>query len=534
MKSITVSAPLMAALFCALGCSGKKSFSTKDCFSLTDCPGGDVCFFGKCVPPGYAISTVHAELSPPNDTPWLGQQMGPIHLPGFQHITLVEAVEFKGSVVVEGSETSKLSGTLEAISSDSIIPNRSIVRSTEVNASGFVLHVTPGIYSMTFVPKVSVQMPEAGLSGLRPPHHYPELFVERDRTQNLPYPNDNDLVVVTGRMLYKPGSPVANADVFGQAENFNWPTLSLRSTHGYTNAQGDFLLVFPPMSENLSVTVRPATFDQGNTFVPETTFSKLTTLDSPGSVGDLVLGVDMPGVAVHATITDGSGNAVENANVRFEGNSLGTAGGKYVAVGSTDAAGSVESMVFAGDYRVVVAPPLSKPQALTVTSKTIPNGEFVDVQVRSKVRLSGRVLTHAGRAVSRATVTARLRKGSIPRTFETTTMSGGYYDLDVDPGFSYEIVVQPDLGSGLPRYRKLIQVDDASVQEQDFSLCERELVYGRVYAPNGNPAANVVVAFYSLELGDNQDPMLVGVVQTLDGSRAGEFVLPVPVPPCTQ
>jgi hypothetical protein len=158
------------------------------------------------------------------------------------------------------------------------------------------------------------------------------------------------------------------------------------------------------------------------------------------------------------------------------------------------------------------------------------------------VRLAGCVKeSDTVTAVDDAEITITRLNSPIPRVFRTSTRANGCYEVLVDPGTvgidgevtpaEYELTVQPGADTGLPFYRELMVVEDLEILTHDIQLYEPELVYGIVRDPNGAPLANVILAFYSTELGLPDEPVLVGVVSTLDGIRAGEFVLPVPIPP---
>ena len=146
--------------------------------------------------------------------------------------------------------------------------------------------------------------------------------------------------------------------------------------------------------------------------------------------------------------------------------------------------------------------------------------------------LSGTVLAYDGSAVSGATVIVT-RRGNplLPREFSTTTASDGTYGLAIDPGDAtadaeYELTVQPDLKSRLPYYRELFRVGTTEVV-RDVQLYDATLAAGRVRDPGGAPLTEVIIGFYSVDLGSAQEALLVGIGRTND---LGEFVVPLPQP----
>ena len=498
-----------------------------DCFSIDDCKNEQTCFFGRCVDVGYALTSVYGELTPPNDSPWLEQQAGPINLEdGRQDIVLEDSVRFSGEFGPDAGAVQSYSGELLIHSTYGKIPGRDLVRHVNVSEQGFEMNVLRGIYTMTFQPSET----------RRPPKSFAKEIIKSAPPQNFSYPADNELQWVSGRLLAKPLSEwkMPDATIYGTAANPNPDLGPLRSTLTQTNADGIFEIAFLPEATNFfTIHVGLSTSDF---FVPETEFPDRTIVEEPNSVGDLVLGID--GLTqVTAVVEDQSGASIVGANIRFDGYSVGDAGGQFVTNAASDGDGRVSTEVLPGDYLITVAPQKAQRYGLISKVARFDGVQTVRITVPDKVWVGGCVTSRAGARVTKAEVVFTRRNSPVPRRFETTTNSDGCYSVAVDPGYvdedelepaEYELVIKPDVESGLPFFRKLMLVRDTTMSREDVELYEPAIVYGMVRDPMGMPLGNVIIAFYSLEL-DPNEPLLVGVSQTLDGTRAGEFVLPVPL-----
>jgi hypothetical protein len=502
------------------------------CFSIQDCADGEVCFFGRCAAVGFRVDAVFAEITPPNDSPYLVQQYpSALSLGDLEELFLEDSVVLSGRILAPDWPVpgESLSGTLLARAEQVVIPGREIVRRALVGPSGFSLPTLPGVHHLTFEPD--------GL--LRPPAEYPDRTVAADLNNDYPYDAVADMVVVHGRVRRSATEPhwVAGARVRGIGRSVGQPEAQLRSSVAETGLDGTFTLLFPRDTNELSLTVGPGT----TRLVPEATFTGFRDVVSPHDVGDLVLGFATQPVEVDALVLDEASFRVANAEVLFDGFAVGEAQGRFAISGTSDPNGNLTLSLLPGDYRVTVAPPKSRPYALSSQVESIVADGVVTITLRSKVTVSGNVVGGDGRAVTDAEVVLTRQDAPVSRVFKTQVGADGRFSIEVDPGdydednalvpAEYELLVQPTIGPDLPvlpRYRRLVQVYDGPV-ELPIELYQAELVYGIVRDPTGEPLSDATIAFYSLELAD--EPVLVGLVQTLSGSAAGEFVLPVPVPP---
>ncbi len=522
-------------LACAsVGCEAAGDASRAvACFSIQDCRAGQVCFFAQCVDGGFGLTSVWAELTPPSDSGYLVQQVPePLGVSeGLQEVFLREAITLTGRVSQDASPAQdSLAGVVRAASHDSVIPGRNLVRQAAVDVGGYELKVLPGLYTVSFEPRDEAL----------PPKDWPGMKLDVDRAvQDLPYPAAAALVTIRGTVRPRSdvGTGVDGARISGSARTAN-PGEALRSTVTTTDSAGAFALSFLPGAEVFAVKVGPGTT---NPYVPTATVSELI----PGAgnlLPDLILGVPSTIVEVEAVVVDEAGVKVPDASVLFDGFAVGEIQGQFVAAANTDGNGLASSELLPGEYRVTVAPQRTQPYALASQLETIDDqGDILTVRLRGKVRVSGRLWEHGGvEPVTDAEITLSRVDAPLPRSFRTSVDANGRYAVDVDPGCLgdagglepavYELTVQPGEQTGLPLKRELIQVWDQPISHE-IELYRPELVYGVVYDPFGAPLGDVVLAVYSLQLGEAAEPVLVGLVKTLTGPRAGEFVLPVPIPP---
>ncbi len=508
------------------GCQFSDSSSYAECFSYTDCAEEDVCFLGRCVDGNYAITDVDTELTPPANTPYLTQQTSypqGDNADGWQ-ILLAEPLKLYGNVVAEGSilGSDSVTGQLVATQLDGAIDGRAVIRETTVTSEGFNLNLLNGSYRFLFIPS-KTELPPVE-------YHRLGLPITDGGQFDIPYPATNELIQLTGRIRFSEtlATPVAGASVSGSALDSGGNVLT--STTDISGDDGTFQIAFPPGALSISVTVRPGE----NTLLPEVSFSnlELTTLPESQilSTGDLALGISDEGfLDLSANIRSSNGEPISGATVIFEGEVANN--GTYSTTGSSLADGSITSVLLPGEYKITVSPPRSQSEALTVYSLSIPTSGDVLLTLNDKVLISGYLHNHDGQSVAGARIACRRRGSVTQRMFNTTSNESGYFEALVDPGTPedpavYELSVEPDLSSGLPRYFELMYVSDHDIQN-DIRLYEPTFLYGRVLTPESEPLAEVILAFYSRDLGDDGRPLLVGVVQS---DFNGEFVLPLPTP----
>lgn len=527
---MSLRAPIPVLLALLPACAAMELGKT-ECFSIADCARDSVCFLGNCVDPGYGISEVYADLAPPTESPWLQQQLPtPLRLEaGLQEVMLEGTVTFSGKI--RSADQEELGGTLWAFADGSI---HEIAHQAAVTDEGFSLKVTPGEYRVRFVPAAVTAEINA-----RPPTDLGTRGLVGDVEEDLAYPAATDLVGIIGTVTKSEAvlTEVVGAFVVGVARDASG--IELDSTKSLTDENGEYHLVFPPGAQEFDITVRPGS----NPLVPEATVAGLTIEEPPNRLPKIVLGVG-PERHIKVVVRDPQGFAVAGATVIFEGRvGTGDVEGAFSTEATTDANGETPSeqqglKLLPGDYTVTVAPPVSQTlalstTALTVTSDSPASEEPVELKVDYKIGLSGTVRSHLGEPVEHARVSATLRDAPEQRQYTATSESDGTYLMFVDPPAAdefveYELVVEPERVSGLPRHRELIRVEQVAAVGQikrDVRLHGPTFIYGTVLDPYGEPVPGVSISFYSRKLGTAEKPLLVGVGQT---TLDGEFVVPLP------
>ncbi len=511
---------IMLALIAAAACEDSElGGDVLVCFSIEDCPAESMCFLGNCVDPGFRITTVYAELTPPNDSPWLAQQLPDAIDVGDDmiDIPLRAAVLYTGTVLTEGdpSGDSSLTGML-TVHRQGSIPGRDIVRQASVSSSGFSMQLLPDTYDVSFLPDLG--------NPPRPPKDFPPYDISGHTDQELRYPADNWLVTIRGRVRYTSatqGGNVEGAQVVGVARDAAGN--ELRSTAALTDIEGEFTISFPPGAQEFDITVGPGS----NPLLPEATFPGLSITQAPDRIDDIILGLSPEVFWWNAAVRDKDDKAVLDATILFDGL---VGQGRFQKVANSGSRGNLLSQLLPGDYTVTVAPQRAQPYAITSTQVAVPSSvEVVQLTVRDKVKLTGFVTSHNRQPVKGATVTLTLRDAPTRREFSTVAGGDGWYRVDVDPGSAtepaeYELTIETERQSGLPWFSEMIVVGESNVRH-DVTLYPPSFAFGRVREPGGTPLADVIIAFYSKVLIWSDLPLLVGVVQT---SEDGEFVLPVP------
>jgi hypothetical protein len=524
----------LAAGGCQLGADEQAAI---DCVTSSNCGGGNVCFLGRCVEPGFNITDVHLDMTPPSSSGLLPQvdvdSPRDLSTGSRQDVSLRGSVQMRGRVYTDSNDRA---GVLIARRQlDPALPKLpSTTLPIQSSVSGdFTIGLVPGQYTLAFEPS----SPQAAL----PPYSAwftaarPLSTDDADVVLDLQYPRDSDMVVVTGSVIASVMSPnpVADAVITGKARDAD--DNELHSTSAVTNQDGVYTLVFPPGAlPNFEIKARPGL----NPLVPN------ATADLNFQSGNELerFSLELGGITeVQAALTTIDGLRVPNATVLFEGT---VAAGTFTTTALTDFNGVTADLdLLPGTYTVTAAPSRSGPYALRMKSVCIGDvsgctaeavASRVDLIVGSKVRLVGYVTAHNGAPVGGARVLATLQSSPVTREFSTTTRGDGGYILDVDPGTEaaparYEIVIEPEQSGAapLPRHRELIEVSTASQQDVGFRLYDASLVHGRVYDPAGRPLSGVRVAIYSTSwpLGEADNPLLIGLGQS---SEDGEFVVPIP------
>jgi len=518
----------------------------KECFSLDDCGAEQICFLGACQEPGYAFQNVYVEMLPPASSGYLEQQTpGPIDLSsGSQTLALQDAVTLSGNVV---GSVGTLAGTLSAVSDGSAgIPGRKLQQQTAADAtSGFSLRVVPGSYVLKFAPYGTIDT----LATLPPVTYAARVIAEGHAPEDLRYPPNDTLLSIHGRLRYSSSvtTGVAGALVSGTSATTTGEALT--STTSVSNQDGEYTLVFPPGAKAITVKVQPGSTQATgvastpqNPLVPEATVAVARTSTDQARLEDVVFGMLPETVLVSPSVRSTTDEPIPNASVVFEG-TIGDLRGKFVTKIDTDASGTAAvATLWPGDYRISVVPGKGQPFAVSSTwikieAKSTPQIVLI---VGHKVKLSGTVFASDGTPVPAARLTLAPRRGptgsgssstspyALSRESTSSTDADGLFEMAVDPATvegtaEYELTIEPERASRLPRHRELIRVGANDVV-QNITLYPATFIYGRVLAPSGNAVPEVSVAFYSLDL-SSSEPVLIGLGFT---TTKGEFAVPLP------
>lgn len=540
---------ISALAACRFG-AGERA-SNIDCVSIDHCSGGQVCFFGKCVDPGYSISEIDVDLFPPASSGLLPQvDLGsPRDLrDGLQFdLALRRSVVLSGAVRTD-SGTSRDGTLLAELVADALsLPSQRIKQQTSVQQGSFSLAVLPGEHHLTLEPS----------GAALPPYGWSDFSTDGvSGTLDLIYPADGSLVPVyvtvvanLEQLSVKEGARVSGVANVGA-------TSGIRSTSTLTDANGRALLVFPPGAQSFAITVEPA----DNPYIPTATrtLSMATppSGDAPGELETFVLNIGAATESLTTVVRSPDGDPLADASVLFQGQQVGA--GSFAAQAMSALNGSVERTLLPGLYALVVSPSASQPYALTTRSlcvlpesdpaqacgradqpatdiTVIDADEPLSVTVGTKVTVTGRVTSSGGFPVAGARLSMSLRGAVVRREFVTTTAADGTYALAVDPAANaavveYEVAIEPEPlpELPLPRHREIMEVTSAVAQARDIRLYDASLVYGHVYGPGGAIVKGARVDFYSSELGTEDEPLLVA---SGESDEAGEFVVAVPVAP---
>lgn len=520
----------MRLLVCLLlsGCAAADLFEGDECFRLEDCEEVDgICFLAQCVDPGFEFTSLTARATPPSGSGLLEQEFAePLRLEdGYQTLSLSESRSIVG--VVRDASGERVPGTVVANTpvdpSCAGLATQRQLRFTSVSSTnGFNLRLPEGTFSLTFVPDDRETIPPLNLT---PPCGSPVADLGQIDAS---YPA---LTQVSGRLRQDADVStgfVADASVSAVGTSIDGGALP--SSEATSDSDGRFTLTFAGAITELDVEIGPT--EMAN-LVPSAVFSGLAPVE--GTLAPIVVGLAAP-VALVANLAgrneDGSPSAsVSDARLVLEGQ-VGT-GTLTIAADAT--ANQGRAFVRPGLYDVVVIPRQTSPFAISATEVEVPVGEEevrLSVVLGRRVPVSGRVVDAFSTPVRSARVVFRSRQSPVAREFSATTDVDGRYSLTVDPSIrdddaEYEVSIEPARASALPLQRELVRVeDDGGVI--DFALSRSSFVFGQVLTPDGRPAENVLLDFFSNELELEDAPLFVGSAQA---DSSGEFALPVPVPP---
>lgn len=509
-----------------------------DCVSTVDCGSENVCFFGRCVDPGYNISEVYVDLLPPNSSQFLAQpdDSSPRELEkGLEHdLVLRSSVIIKGAIEAASENREGVLTALPQIEeAKAALPSAQTGVSASVGESGFRLSVVPGTYNLSFEP--------SQLDRPRPPMRWmnePLLGGAGAASLLLDYPADGELQQVDGRLLYSQRSqtPIAGAEVRAVVVDDDQLERIISSSVTSTDS-GTFSFAVGPEVRFYDLSVSPGE----NLAVPT---MNLPDVSLEESLIDFELGVEAEKISVAIQVQQAGGLPEADANLILAG-TVGSEAipGTYVTSIRTDGNGFALTELFPGLYTINAVPLKSSASGTQAVVLCVADefslrnycggsshdfSEPVLLRLPQKQRLEGTVRSHSGQPVVNARVKFNRKGNAIAREFSTTTDSFGKYGIYLDQAsleVAYEITVEPAVADGLPRYLGTLAGTQEPKITHDIELYPASFVYGRVLAPNSEPVADVVISFYSTTLGTNAEPLLVGLGRSTDN---GEFVIALP------
>jgi len=533
---------LCALIFTLSACQFGEVFQSADCLDTHDCSPGDVCFYGRCTNPGGNITEVFIDFTPPNSSALLPQMdLGsPRNLvaEGLLHdFILRSSIEFPG--VVQTEEGEPRPGTLTAIprhGENAVpLPSSQAGVQTTVAESGFQLAVVPGQYDLAFEP--------AWQDSPRPPTRWTAVSLadqDRVRSLDLNYPLDSTLIQLNGRLMLDEtlGIPLVGAEVRGMVNDD--ASRVTGSTPDITDDSGRFSITFPPSVGFYDLDVTPSATSPAPSLVIENLL-----LDPEAPSTDLDLDIPSTLVSVLVGIRKEDGSPEPDAKVLFRG-SLGTAlaPGEFLSQSRSASDGTVRADLYPGLYTITALPLQRSNSGIGRRVVCIATAEDADeicggpsenfeeeipLQLPDREPLEGLVLSHDGQRVPGARVVFSYPREVAAREFTTQTDENGAYSITLapllDPEQSYEVVVEPPLNLGFPRFRQMLQLPLPQGRSHIVTLYRPSLVSGVVRGPDQAPLADVVVSLYSTELGTKEEPLLVGLGRS---TEQGQFVIALP------
>lgn len=508
------------------GCAAEQLSAGAECFRLDDCADEDgICFLAQCVDPGFEITSLSVQAVPPSATGLLDQVVASdVRLEdGYQSLMLTSTIVISG--VILDNEGEPVPGTVSAVtpSESGCTPPATGRQSrfTSNRSSGeFTLRVPTGVYALAFAADDAQNVPPLELT-----ERCGAEFTEAVRIET-GYPA---LTRISGRL--RQGSDVstgfvADANVTGTGVLADGTRLPGSVT--LSDNEGRFELVFAGDVRSVDLEIGPTDMAQ---LVPVSVFPGL--VPDGNTLSPVVVGLGAP-VNLVANLAgrneDGTASgSVSDARLVIEGE----VGSGILTVAADAVANQGEAFVRPGSYEVLVIPRQTLPFAITAAEVDVPDGVEevrLSVVLDRRITVSGRVTDGFGEPVDAAQVEFRSRQSPIARAFSASTDADGRYTLSVDPPVrdgdaEYEVSIEPPRSSTLPLQRELVRIA-ADGDVRDFQLNRSSFVFGQVLDPDGNPATDVLLNFFSNELELEGVPLFVGSALA---DSAGEFALPVPV-----
>lgn len=504
-KSRGVLLAALAAL--ALGSACAKSTAGALCSSDVQCGGASICFLGECRNGASSLSTVSAEVRPPNDSRLSLMQRGQINL---RSSTVVD-FPLQPAIAVSGVVTSRYTGVAAPVTTGTVVFTDSAANivdriqrvSAPVDASGaYSVRLPASTWTVQVIPEAPY-----------PAARYPTPVTSSAAGLELPLPPPDQLVRVEGTLLAGT-SPLVLASVTAvdaEADPVSTPVKS--------DADGGFALLLPPGPPSYQLQVGPIPQTDGGDPNPLPSFA-LTAAFSSGGPLQIDLAPLTPPAVLSGKVVDSSGAPLAGARVyavSLDDPGAGPRG--WVLSRSTSAAadGTFSLTLREGPYAIEAAPldvvsqpALSPEQVVSVGAK----GASVTITCPAKSQALGLLTRPDGTPVGsgfQITATRLADRFVSGRTASATPTDGtGTYHLTGDSGqYRLEIVPPSDLGahlSDLPRKIVTVMLGAPGPEAvlPTVQLSPPLEVVGTVHGPLGasgsdGPVAGATVDFYALD-----------------------------------
>ncbi len=499
----------------------------------SDCVAGLRCYQARfCVAATVTDTPVIIRVSPPADSGFVVEQFD-VTLTGASQneprkLVLTEPAVIHGTVTQKGNLLSaSIPGTLLVTAPGAVAGRDLMFQATSYSAlkrfpgtdapQGYELRVQKGqSYALAFWPQ----------SEDIPPHYSSLTAGDSIDQWNLVLPAESELKTLTGRIVAGANKPIVGLRVWlrddaGQA----W------STRGTTDATGQYSFKVDP-------TAPPARL----VFGPDSTVSA----DQAGSLpsGEVAAPLDVTTVAselpvIHLTQLPPAATTV--LHVRGpDGQPLAGAAVRYVMKVTdlpddvtlarlnliwntmTDATGSAQVVAppLLGDLTITPPPKAIAARMQLIATTLVPGDQEIDLQ--SRVRVTGTVKDFASRSVPDAQVTLReVESDGEPSdtdgdeaTFSTSPDADGNFAVWVDPG-KYAVWVEPSPGTSLARVMARIDevTADTAANPWHLVLPPPMVLVGEILTQSGLPLLGVQIDVLAVKVqtplgtgtgGDNQ------------------------------
>ncbi len=471
---------ILQALIAALGlgqfgCAAADA-AAGECTVDTDCVAGLKCYETRfCVAATVADTPVVIRVSPPSDSGFVVEQFS-VTLTGdsqneARKLVLTEPAVIRGTVTQKNNGlASSIPGTLLAMAPSDVAGRDLTFQATSYSSlkrfpgsdapQGYELRLQKGQnYALAFWPQ----------SEEIPPHYSTLTAGDSIGQWNLVLPADSELRTLTGKILMGDNKPVVGLSVWLRDEQGQaW------STRGKTDAAGVYAFKVDPTAPPARLVFAPdaSTADSATNVLPSgEVAAPLAVTTVVGELPAIHL-AELPTLTTTTLHVRGpDGQPVAGAAVRLTmkladlPDDVTLARLNLAWNGLTDAAGTVQLTVppLVGDL-TVAPPPKSTAARQTLFATSLKAGD-VQLELGSRVHVTGTVKDFASRSVPGAEVTLREVEGDGEKpdadgdeaTFTATPDAEGNFAVWADPG-KYAVWVEPPPRTSLARV--MARIDD--------------------------------------------------------------------------